>query len=359
MKVGANVSMHLNNTFTEDNVMAEQELNLDEVEETEPESSLRDDIEAAADTVEETPDAVEATAETETTQKTQAEVPGESAAAPVEPPAPAAAKPPVDWAPDVKEAWGDLPEGVRNAVAERERHINQTLEDTAGIRHEYDAFNQMISPYIPMIQAEGVSNPQQAIEGLLRTTAALQMGSPQQKAQKLAGLVAHYGVDIEMLDQALTGQLPAGPQAPPTDPRVDQLMARIDQADQATQNQMVQESQQSIGQFAGDPANVHFEAVRNTMADFLDVAAQSGHDMTIAEAYQRACLADPNIAPLVTQQFAQQAAQGQQAGIAGKQRAAASISGRPATGAGAAGMITDDMSLRDTIAAQLAGGSRI
>lgn len=331
------------------------------------ETSLREDLESAiADTdtdAEETTttDEVEETAAPQATEETQEEVPGEGA--PGEPAAePAAeaapvAQPPVDWAPEVKAKWQELPPDVQSAVAAREAHINETLRETADIRQDYDDFNAMLQPYEPLMQAEGATDPLQAIHGLLNTTATLAMGSAQQKAGKIAAMINHYGVDIETLDQILAGQAPAQPAAPPSDPRIDQIWQRMQAAEQGQYQQQQQEAQTSIQAFAADPKNVHFQSVKNTMADFIEIADQNGNDMTLEEAYQRACLADPQIAPLVTAEFANQTAQSHQQTVAGARRAGGSLAGKPASGATTG--ITDDMSLRDTIKAQLAGADRI
>ncbi len=341
----------------------------------EQETSLREDLEAAAEAVEETSE-VEEQAAPETAQEEETEVPGEgeptaeaAEQAPEpepEPAEPVAAthKPPVDWAPEVKAKFGDLAPEVQAAIAERERGINETLQQTADIRHQYDNFNQMINPYLPLMQAEGVSDPAVAIKGLLETTAALQMGNPQQKAQKIAGLIQHYGVDIETLDNLLSGQPAANPQMNQFEQMLNQRLAPVDQllqrANQAQAQQVQQqqaEASQTIEQFAADPKNIHFEAVRNTMADFLDMASSRGQQMTIQEAYDRSCALDPAISASVMQERAQQAALGQEGMLAGKKNAASSIHGRPASTN--SGLLSDDMSLRETIAAQLEGSGRI
>ena len=336
------------------------------------ETSLREDLESAiasdgdsAEEIENTHE-VEATAAPETEEETQEEVSGEGApadASPENPPnippetAPQAVQPPVDWAPEVKAKWQELPPDVQSAVAAREAHINETLRETAGIRQDCDDFNAMIAPYEPLMQAEGASDAFQAIQGLMNTTATLAMGSAQQKASKIAAMINHYGVDINTLDEILSGQAPAQQPQTPSDPRIDQIWNRMQAAEQGQYQQMQQEAQTSIQTFAADPKNVHFQSVKNTMADFIEIADKNGQNMTLEEAYQRACLADPQIAPLVTAEFANQTAQSHQQTVAGARRAAGSIMGKPAGGAGNA--ITDDMSLRDTIKAQLAGSDRI
>jgi hypothetical protein len=336
-------------------------------------NSLRDDLMAAAADVEDTPEGevseVEETAAPETEEETPQEVSGEEqqsepADPPAEPEPVIQSSPPVDWAPEVKEQWAKLDPALQNAISDRERHINETLQDTAGIRNEYDNFNQMIQPYIPMMQAEGATDAMIAVKGLLDTTAGLMLGSQAQKAQRIAGLIQHYGIDIEVLDGVLAGEPGQDPAATRFEQMLDQRMAPVNQLlQQVNQGQAEQQQQlnaevgDDIFAFSQDPKNLHFGAVRGVMADFLDMASQRGTPMTLEDAYQRACLADPNIAPLVTQQFAQQAAQGHQAAVGSARNAAGSVVGKPAGGSSSG--LTEDMSLRETIEAQFGGGGRI
>jgi hypothetical protein len=340
------------------------------------ETSLRDDLMAAAEEVEgeEVAVEVEETAAPETAQETEAEVSAEvtsddGVAEPAgEPAAPAEPvsdlNPPVDWAPEVAAKWGELTPDVQAAIVERERHVNNVLQESAGARQAVESFSTMFQPYIPLMQAEGVSDPLVAVEGLLKTTAALQMGSPHQKAQRIAGLIEHYGVDIGMLDAILAGQPVQDPQASQLNQLLDQrlapvqeLMRKVSQYEQQSQLQMEQENAQTIEQFAADPANKYFNHVRNEMADFLDVAASRGQQMTLGEAYQRACMANPQVSQHYLKDQADLAAQGNSRAVAAARVAGSSVHGTPAGGPG--GPITDDMSLREILEAQMTGGGRI
>jgi len=341
------------------------------------ETSLKDDLLAAAEEVEgaeEVVDEVEVAAAPEATQEAEEEVYEEAStdtvaaddSEPTEPAEPTVAyKPPVDWPAEVKAKFGDADPAIQEAVVARERHINQTLEETAQVRREHQEFSQMIAPYGPLLQAEGVQNPMAAVKGLLDTTAQLMMGTPAQKAQRVAQLIQHYGVDIATLDQVLVGENPVDPQMSSIEQMinqrlapVDQLLQRVHQTEQQSQYQAQEEAGQTIEQFAQDPKHVHFDSVRDTMADFLDMAAQRGQNMTIDEAYQRACLADPQIAPLVTQQFQQQAASANAGTIAGKRNAASSIHGNKAA-SGSATALEEGMGLREALEAQFADSRRI
>ncbi len=340
--------------------MAEdKDIEITEEETQEEETSLRDDILSAAGE-----DENETEQETEATEETQEEVQAE--AEPAEEPVKTDTelKPPVDWSPEVAATWGDLSPEVQTAIHERERHVNQVLQESADSRHAVESFNQMIQPYAPMMQAEGVTDPLQAVHGLLQTTSKLMMGTPQQKAQTIAGLIAHYGVDISTLDATLAGE-------PTVDPAVNQfnqvldqrlaplqqLLDRVNQTDQASAEKSKAEATQSIQQFSADPKNKYFEQVRNEMADQIEIAAQGGRQITMEQAYQSACMANPQVAPLMLQDLADEAAQKGNKVAEAAANAGVSVSGIP-TG-GSVNELTDDMSLREMLESQVAGGNRI
>lgn len=341
---------------------------------TDEKDTLRDDILSAADEVE---DEVEESPAQKTAQETETEVPAERDAEkdPIEqvltdesgtdPELPDETqvikdgpKAPVDWPDEVKAAWDELPDGVRQQVAKREQQINETLRETSDIRHDYDDFNRMINPFIPIMQAEGLE-PMQAIEGLMKTTAALQLGSPQQKAQRIAGLIQHYGIDIETLDMVLSGQQVTDPGEQKFNELLDQrlapvneLLTRVQQAENESQNTLQNEAANDLTAFANDANNVFFEQVRYVMADFLDLAASRNQPMTLDEAYRRACLADPDVAPQYTRSYTQNNASTQ--GMAGKRAAASSISGSAPSSP-----VDESLSLRETLAQAFGGNDRI
>jgi hypothetical protein len=266
--------------------------------------------------------------------------------------------PPVDWSPTVKEKWAELPEDVRGAIVERERHVNQVLQDTTNERHLASQFVQTAEPYRAMMAAEGVDHPIQAFQGLLATTAKLAMGSPQQKAQQIAGLIKHYGVDITTLDHQLAGlPLPEGGQqaAPAPDPRLDYVFNRMQQAEQFQSQAVNQEAHTSVEQFAADAKNEFYPTVRHTMADILDMKASRGETCSLNDAYTMACAMHPEIASVLAARTVSGAAQDQQGMMAGKKAAAGSISGDRGAESGS----LENLSLRETIAAQMDDSGRI
>lgn len=300
-------------------------------------------------------DAVSEAAEEETAQE---EIPTEAAA--VEPEAAVAenpdeprvkqSSPPVSWGVTNKQEWDKLPNGVREEITAREQQVNQVMQETAADRRVAFQFNEMVNAYAPVIAAEGVQNPMEAIQGLMNITATLQQGGPQQKAERVAGLIKHYGIDIGMLDNVLAGEPVANPQEQQLSQMLDQRLAPVNQLleqfNQSKQQQaqaVEQEAGQTVEQFGSDPKNEFFMDVRDTMADFLDMASQRGQTMTLEQAYDRACALNPEIANIVASKRAQEQQAASQATIAGKTNAASSIVGRQAGASSKADLSVADL----------------
>jgi len=327
------------------------------------EQSMRDAFEAAFDETEaattevvedepeisgELADAVSEETAEETAEET---VPGETAEAATDTPdttdttdTPAdesrtkTPRPPVSWSVTNKQEWDKLPDGVREEITARELQVNQLFQQTADDRRTATQFNEMVTAYAPVIAAEGVQNPMEAIQGLMNITATLQQGGPQQKAERIAGLIKHYGIDIGMLDNVLAGEPVADPQQQQLNQMLDQrlapvnqLMEQLNQTRQQQEMQTQQEAGQTVEQFGADPKNEFFHDVREVMADFLDMASSRGQNMSLEQAYDRACALNPEIANIVASRRAAEQQAANQTTMTNKRNAASSVVGRSAS----------------------------
>jgi hypothetical protein len=250
-----------------------------------------------------------------------------------------ASKAPLDWAPGVREKWKDLPKDVQDHITARDTHVNTMLQEGAQSRKMGEGLLNIAEPYRAIMQAEGVSNPLQAVEGLFKSVATLRMGSPQDKANLIAQFVNAYGVDITALDNALVGNTQAT-QADPMEAMlekrmgpVNELLAQIQRGREATQVRQTQEVQQDIGAFAQTAE--FFNDVRDDMADFLESAGRRNVSMTLQQAYDKACALNTEISGVMSSRAAQQALMGGRNNIAAKRNAASSVSG--GSGGGATG----------------------
>lgn len=339
----------------------------------EAQASLKDDIAAAVAEYEEeepneevtqaTPEAKEEEVSAEPVEAAADEPAGEPEPVTAAEPEPAVAeeyKPPVAWSPTLKEDWKNLSEETRKGIAEyehqREAQVNQVQRQSVEARRLSEQFINTVEPYRNIMSLEGAADPFQAIDGLMQQVMAMHMGTPQQKAQIIGNWVQRYGVDVEMLDQTLVGlqngqqQVPAQPQPQQQlyDPRVDQMLAQ-------QTNQVQVQADQTIAEFAADPANKWFPNVRHSMADEMDIARANGQQMSAQQAYDIACRKNPEIFELMVKDRINESLTNG-GGMAGKRNAASSISGKRSA---ATTLANQDMSLRDTIATQFGDDERV
>lgn len=254
----------------------------------------------------------------------------------------------------MREEWGKLAPTVQAEIHRRERELTRQLAESAEARRQQETMTKMVEPYRHFMAMEG-TDPMKAFGDYLRTAAILRSGSVSEKAQAIANVTRQFGVDIRALDAALAGApIPPGQhgQQPYQDPRVDQLLQRIEAAQQAQQQQAAAAAQSSVEEFTNDAKYEFIEDVREDMADLLEIAANRGRKMTLVEAYHRACSMHPEVRKVINQRAAAKQAQtpaATGAKLAAAQRAAASVPG----GAGGPGTAngTKPMSVREALEA--------
>jgi hypothetical protein len=265
-------------------------------------------------------------------------------------------KAPVDWSPKEREDWSRIPRHLQDKIMQRERDIADNIANTRQARQVYDNIQQLGTKYGSVMAAEGVNDPMQAINGLFDTVAGLRLGNQQDKAQIVANMIQHYGVDVKALDGVLSQRIGGNPAANSTNAQEDAIQRAIDarmapfmqqmSAQQAHQQQAVQHAaQQQVQQFSQKAEFLN--DVREDMADLIDLAAKRGREMPLAEAYSKACMANPEIVKIMSDRQRQAELQGNQTAIQQKQHAASSINGRQSGTGGNAGAV----SIRDQLEA--------
>ena len=332
------------------------------------ESSMRDDFEAAMSDVsdEEVVEVVEAPETAEAPEMGDEapvmgdEAPEIAADSGVDTPedseknAPKSRKAPVDWSPEQREDWSKIPAHLQEKIHEREQHIAQTMQGVSEARQTHEQFSKLAQSYAPVIAAEGATHPMQAVETLFQTTALLQNGSPQQKAEMMAELIGHYNVDIAALDNKLVGQEPPAEmqQNSQLEQMLNQRLAPLDSMMQQMNQQQVSQQQaeqqaanKSVQDFAGQAE--FLGDVRGDMADLIDMAHRQGREMGLPEAYHKACTLNPQVMSILQKRQAQKELSSNNSNLASKRDAASSLNGRMA-GTGSAG--AGGLSLHETIA---------
>ena len=272
---------------------------------------------------------------------------------------------PASWRPDVREHWAQLPEPVRAEVQRLEVERNRVLQESAEARKGYDAVMKTIAPYEGFIRAEN-SNALQAIDNLMSTAARLRTGTAPELAQLVSGLINQYGVGrfgkgfIEMLDSALVGQVPAmDPQQAALDQVLNQRLAPMQQMfNQFQQAQQAQE--QRVAQQAQNEVNTFLERaefgndVREEMADIIESASRRGQNISLLDAYKKACMLNDNVRTVISQRAKNQGAQQQTQAAQRARSAAVSVSG----GAPVGGLKQDPTNVRAAIEAAIVQTAR-
>jgi hypothetical protein len=249
---------------------------------------------------------------------------------------------PRSWKPGAREHWNSLPPDVQQEVLRRENEVYRFAQGTAQARQVADQLGQMAQAYAPALQAEGVDIVT-ATNNLMGMVARLRFGTAQERASTIVSLVQNYGVDIEALDQALVnsmggqdGQPVQGQPQQFVDPRVDQLLGAIQQAQYQRVEQVRNEAAREVQTFG--QGKDFFDDVREDMADILELAARRGIDMSMEQAYERACRMNPEIDRVIAQRkAAAEAGQNSQGSIARARLASSSVRSTPAVPPGKTG----------------------
>lgn len=263
---------------------------------------------------------------------------------------------PASWKKEAKGEWAALPLQARQEIHRREMEVQKVLNETAPIRQEIQQFREIVTPYMARIQSLGVT-PHQAVGELLKADYLLASGSPQQKAVFIDKLLQDYNVDIAELDSAISRRLGGQPQPQPQgfDPnqisqlvqqQLQQALAPIYQQRQQQEQQIVQQAAMTVEQMALDPKYPHFEAVREDMADLMELNSRRGIYISVEQAYNKAVGMNPELSAM------QQATQLNQSARRAA-AAAVSVSGAPAGGGQQTHVTTGD--LRADIEAAFSG----
>ena len=254
---------------------------------------------------------------------------------------------PIGFTPQAREQWASVPDVVKEQIQKREQEIEVAVRGVAESRRTHKAITDLSNSYASVMAAEGAENPMQAIEGMFKTVAELRVGSPQQAAGKMAQLIQHYGVDIQMLDQALSGQEVQSTEVSQMQQMLDQRLAPLQQMyQQQQQGQQVQ--QQQAQQQVNDELKTFSDSaefindVRYDMADLIDMASKQGRKMTFQDAYDKCCAMNPNISKVLADRATAQQLTSSGEAVARKRNANSSLSAN----SGGASTTPKDLSLR-------------
>lgn len=204
------------------------------------------------------------------------------------------------WKGQAREKFHELPDWARAEVLRREEESHKLATRLDEERNLGRKVNEMATPYLPTIRAEGAT-VEKAFQDYLQTAHVLRSGTDHQKAQSIAAVMSQFRVNPNMLLSILQGgnvQNGAGLQSAQFNPAIESLQQRIDRMERERQDEIqqrqVQEQhslQSQIDEFSSQPGHEHFEQVRELMGVLLE----SGKAKDLEDAYNRAIYADPDI----------------------------------------------------------------
>lgn len=260
-------------------------------------------------------------------------------------------KMPKSFRPELAQDWSKLPRQLQEQLAKREDDYHKELTKHDEERVLGRQINQIITPYMAQIRAEGADAPR-AIQELLNTSHILRTATPQQKGELLWRTAQTFGADMRQGLQQQT-QNPVNPMLQGLQQQVQSLQQKIEQEATLKKQQEDEVIQSQIKTFSADPKNAHFEDVKAHMASLL----KSGLAKDLQDAYEQAVYANPHTRSTLLQQNSQSAEEKRVAEKKAKadaaKKAGSSLKGAPGMAALKNGQIVQK-DLRSELKAQFA-----
>lgn len=190
---------------------------------------------------------------------------------------------PSSWPQDMHQHWGKMPQQAQDYWGKREKQMIEGLEQYKQDAQLSKTFKEIVSPFTPILQAQGLDAPQ-AVHYLLNAHKRLTQGSMESRASAYQELGQSLGLSQS---QAQGDQQPIDRNVM----ALQQEMAAIKQDMMARQNSEYQSAYNKISQdvdaFASDKTHPHFNAV----ADDIVLLLKTG--LPLQEAYEKAVWANP------------------------------------------------------------------
>lgn len=274
----------------------------------------------------------------------------ETAKPPEEGPQTEATRIPASLPAAVKAQWGDLKPEVQQAFVKLEETVQTAKAEWGAKGQRLNRYDEILGPHVDKWRMSGLDE----FSGV-QTLLAAQNILESNPVHGLVHIARSYGVTPQQIAQALgmqmTGQpgsaegQPAPTGAPdfsaalqPFMQRVQTLEQQLAQQSQASEASEMAKAHAEVETFRSDPKNLYFDNVREDVARRI----QSGAAKTLAEAYDQAIWASPEVRPhlLAAQARDAQAAASARAAEDAKRakaaeaaRASGSVTGSPTPGA--------------------------
>lgn len=209
-------------------------------------------------------------------------------------------KAPDGWKGELKALFPTLPPEIQAEISRREADTHKALTKQDEERTLGKRVNEMATPYLPTIKAEGAT-VEKAFQDYLQTAHVLRSGNPVQKAQSILAVMNQFKVNPQDLFSILqSGNVNLGGAVQPAqyNPVIETLTQRLGRLEQERQQEIQQRQLQEehslqgqIDDFSSKPGHEHFEKVRTHMGVLLE----NGLANDLEDAYQKAVYAEPDI----------------------------------------------------------------
>lgn len=270
-------------------------------------------------------------------------------------PAPQPFKAPSSWKPAVRELAAKLPPEFRPILEESIRVDNEAkraLNNSTQARQLAEQVQQTLAPFEGLARANGMDSLKYA-GTVMQTAAALQMGTPQQKAAVVAQLIGAYGVDVDAVNAVMQGQAPQPTQQPQPQQDVGRL---VEQALQARIGQAAEAQAVSAWEaFQATEPEFLSEGIKDSMRLIIEHEAQRGRKVTYEQAYNRACQLDEEVSGVLASRKAAETVRQQAPAVQRAKVAGSSIKAAPSAAPGTRPEPAGRVGLRDAIEAAVAG----
>jgi len=308
---------------------------------------------------EEAPEGEQVEPEAKATETPAEETPSEEPAKPVK----STDTPPASWKAPQRAKWAALDPDIRAEVMRREQAHMTAIGEAGNAKNFIKQFGEVVAPYAPRLQALG-AHPLAAVKGLLQADYMLATGPKHQRAELIAKLIKDYDVDIAALDQVLAGiSSPEAAEEIKLQRLLDQKLAPLQEKLTRQEQRELYEKQQQEAELAKqlekistDPKFPHFEAVRDTMADLIEISARRGVSLGLEEAYNRAVVADPSLSSSLEAVRQQEAVKQAALRAQRAKQASSSVNGAPG-GGGSRSPVANDRRSAIAAAFEALGGS--
>lgn len=190
---------------------------------------------------------------------------------------------PKSWPKDMHEHWGKTPKEVQAYWTQREKQMLDGLEQYKEAAGFAKTFKDVITPFAPLLQEQGL-NPPQAVQALLHAQQRLTKGTPEQRMTAYTELGQRLGLSTA------TGSVSATPMDPTLEAlqrQVQAMASNLTMREQAELQEAQTKITKEVDTFASDPAHPYFADVADDIVLLLKTGA------SLQEAYDKAVWTNP------------------------------------------------------------------